>query len=852
MPEMPSAELLTLLDRLGLATADQVQGVRRRAKALARNLPLFDSVWVDALVQADLITPYQATQINAGRGDALAAGPFVLLHPRSELGYATLFDARRIESRRRASVLAAPLSRSSGEQAEDSPAVRRLQKQLADLVDLHRSLRHEAEDESPLVEQTGITAANAWAACGALAGLTVSDWLVRNGRFPPETVLEAARQMAATLAVYQRHGIIHGDIRAPCVFFGESGEVQLPLAGCRAVVRPSEGFSQCDAPPECFDCLAPERVEGGGPSDMKSDLYACGLLWWQMLAGRAALSGGDSLAKLKSALAGKLYDIRLLAPGTPDTLLRAIAACTRREPAERPESFAALASLLGPSTRTGRSELAGCALRRSPKQSQFAEVTSSLRRSRHLPVVLAGAAGCLLMIAAVLWPLWGPRARASLANVAIKWEPRPPKPAADYAGSNLRNTSHPANENSDAVEDDTADSTAALVLAADSRTNVLVLPSTSHRADALPLSPGQTIRSRAGKRVELLLPDEGWTIATEKLRFENIDFRLPPDVGNPEPSEALIRLTARECTFVGCTFRSSVARPRVAIACHYEAPPEREAALAPAAAVRLQQCVASNTNALIECRRAGPMLVELENVLHIGPPSPGRFKTDSWEGEALAEPPSTNVSARREPRPPSSETSNSSRLVRLVESPAVEDEFLLRMHRCTARRVNHCLEVVYPEVPDRPAKLRIESSDCVFALAERGGSLISFRGRENPQSWLSLVRWSGQGSLLQPDSRFARWFAESGGRPLSEENTIIDGLVASTFRFAGAAQDGVAGSALVDWAAPLQSEQPPGADVDLLPPHDTLSSIEKAFSFKKEAWEVSHFRQTDRASRQAQ
>ena len=47
MPESPSPELVATLERLGLAKADEVARMGRRVARLAKDLPRFDSVWID-------------------------------------------------------------------------------------------------------------------------------------------------------------------------------------------------------------------------------------------------------------------------------------------------------------------------------------------------------------------------------------------------------------------------------------------------------------------------------------------------------------------------------------------------------------------------------------------------------------------------------------------------------------------------------------------------------------------------------------------------------------------------------------------------------------------------------------
>src|SRR5215467_9439290 len=98
MADEPSVALTDLLSKLRLATPEQVRAVRVRARRLARDLPLFDSVWIDALAQARLLTPFQAREINAGRGEQLLVGPYVLRRRVQHLGHADCFLAMEIDT----------------------------------------------------------------------------------------------------------------------------------------------------------------------------------------------------------------------------------------------------------------------------------------------------------------------------------------------------------------------------------------------------------------------------------------------------------------------------------------------------------------------------------------------------------------------------------------------------------------------------------------------------------------------------------------------------------------------------------------------------------------------------------
>ena len=67
-----------------------------RARRLARGVPLVESVWVDALAQSRLLTPWQAAEINAGHGDGLRVGPYVLRQPLPWPYYGTACRSREL------------------------------------------------------------------------------------------------------------------------------------------------------------------------------------------------------------------------------------------------------------------------------------------------------------------------------------------------------------------------------------------------------------------------------------------------------------------------------------------------------------------------------------------------------------------------------------------------------------------------------------------------------------------------------------------------------------------------------------------------------------------------------------
>ena len=278
-------------------------------------------------------------------GSHCAVGPYLLCQPLSDCPWIACYRARHVESGDMARLAVAD----AGDQTAEE-LLPRLQA-LAAAAD-----RLTTEHLLPIL-RADRDGGRIWAAARWLEGRTAAAWMVHHGRFPPDAVLEIARAMTAGLLVLEEAGLCHGDVAAQSLLLTGRGGVALLQPGLRPILRPEEGYAHADLQPEAYDYLAPERIAAGASPDTAGDVYACGCLWWHLLCGRPPLAGGDSLAKLRAGHAATIVDVRRFARAAPGLLVETIAACVRREPAERPGSIAQLAEMLGRPARNTRQAL---------------------------------------------------------------------------------------------------------------------------------------------------------------------------------------------------------------------------------------------------------------------------------------------------------------------------------------------------------------------------------------------------------------------------------------------------------------------------------------------------------------
>lgn len=180
--------------------------------------------------------------------------------------------------------------------------------------------------------------------------------------------------MLDALGYAHTRGVVHRDIKPSNVFWSDDGRVKLLDFG---VARAADGAhaTKTGQLVGTLDYMAPERFSGGGGPGM--DVYALGLVAWEMLAGRIACPEGNLAGKMGWHLAVGAPRLRTVRPDCPRWLEDLVARLTLRDPTARPADGAAAFALfheLKASAPVGPTSLSPTGSRRPPPQT----VTASL------------------------------------------------------------------------------------------------------------------------------------------------------------------------------------------------------------------------------------------------------------------------------------------------------------------------------------------------------------------------------------------------------------------------------------------------------------------------------------------
>lgn len=189
-------------------------------------------------------------------------------------------------------------------------------------------------------DETGMAIVLQYAGGGSLA-----DRLERRGALAPADTATVLVAVADALDAAHRRGILHRDIKPGNILFTADGH---PLLSDFGVAR-REG----DAPltqagalgPATADYLDP-AVADGAPFDFRSDIYALGVVGYEMLTGQRPYTADSPLAVLRAADQAAVQPLREVMPDVPPDIAAAVGAAMARDPGLRPASAGDFAALL--------------------------------------------------------------------------------------------------------------------------------------------------------------------------------------------------------------------------------------------------------------------------------------------------------------------------------------------------------------------------------------------------------------------------------------------------------------------------------------------------------------------------
>jgi beta-lactam-binding protein with PASTA domain len=196
-----------------------------------------------------------------------------------------------------------------------------------------------------------------------VSGCTLRDVLRDRGALQPRVALDILEPMLAALGAAHRAGLVHRDMKPENVLIGDDGRVKVADFGLVRAVDSHTSVGS-DTIMGTVSYLAPEQIQQG-TADTRTDLYACGVMLYEMLTGDKPHAGGTPAHVLYQHLHEEMPAPSAKVPGLATALDALVARATAREPDGRPVDAGAMLS----ETRVIRSGLSSAELDAFPPQA---------------------------------------------------------------------------------------------------------------------------------------------------------------------------------------------------------------------------------------------------------------------------------------------------------------------------------------------------------------------------------------------------------------------------------------------------------------------------------------------------
>ncbi|MFF4139916.1 Stk1 family PASTA domain-containing Ser/Thr kinase [Streptomyces sp. NPDC001698] len=214
-----------------------------------------------------------------------------------------------------------------------------------------------------------------------VAGCTLRDVLRERGALQPRAALDILEPVLAALGAAHRAGFVHRDMKPENVLIGDDGRVKVADFG---LVRSVDTVTNTTgAVLGTVSYLAPEQIERG-TADPRVDVYACGVVLYEMLTGGKPHQGESPAQVLYQHLHEDVPPPSAAVPGLAFELDELVAEATARTPDIRPHDAVALLARV----REARSALGQDQLDALPPQALTAEHDNAEDRTSVIPRAL--------------------------------------------------------------------------------------------------------------------------------------------------------------------------------------------------------------------------------------------------------------------------------------------------------------------------------------------------------------------------------------------------------------------------------------------------------------------------------
>ena len=167
-----------------------------------------------------------------------------------------------------------------------------------------------------------------------LEGRTLKQLIEQKGSLSPERSARIVEQVASALDYAHQQGFVHRDIKPANIFVGKDDRTTLADFGIAKAASETQHLTRTGMLIGTPEYMSPEQAEGG-EVDYRTDLYALGVVLYQMLAGRVPFQSTTPHATLHAVIYEPPPPLRQLRPGLSSAVESVVMKSIAKQPAQR-------------------------------------------------------------------------------------------------------------------------------------------------------------------------------------------------------------------------------------------------------------------------------------------------------------------------------------------------------------------------------------------------------------------------------------------------------------------------------------------------------------------------------------
>ncbi len=258
-----------------------------------------------------------------------------------------------------------------------------------------------------------------------VSGEDLKSTVMRVGPLSVGKTISIISQVCEGLAEAHRLGVVHRDLKPQNIMIDKEGNAKIMDFGIARSVK-GRGITEAGVMIGTPEYMSPEQVDGQ-PADQRADIYALGIILFELLTGRVPFEGDTPFSVAYKQKNEPPPSAKKANAQIPEDLDRLILKCLLKDKTKRYQDAAEVMSDLA-KLEKGLPATERFIVPRKPLTSRQVTVTFGLKKALIPAAITAG----VVITAIVLWLVWPERAQAKQSIAVINFRNQTGDKAYDY------------------------------------------------------------------------------------------------------------------------------------------------------------------------------------------------------------------------------------------------------------------------------------------------------------------------------------------------------------------------------------------------------------------------------------